>query len=523
MLDDVLGNYLDTLTEREFDAPFLAMLRARGYYDVHFLHGAFEFGKDFIAKIDSATGTYQVSFQTKGGNIGINDWRGARGQIDEMRTNNLAHPNFDTSLPRRTIFVTTGRLTGAAPVSSQEYGRHLDQLGEGGFEVWDRETIIGDLTRHPELGVAGNLDEALLRVVAEVVAGTATPAMLEEFSRAWLDDAERGLWRGALSAAVVAGRCREANRLDLAAAAALLLVRASTFRLIAEENGDAETLSALAGELFERYAMELGDRCRGRESDPDLFLGVGELSIWATYPVRVLRTAEVLALAALRQRCRDSGEATSLEDLVLRIVSAQPGAAHPLSDAWAASLVPIGLVVGLRDQGLFERWATEVVRWVANRYDDSPGLAALGATPREEVDYVAGAALEHVNVERRTTSLAVTAILDLVSVFGRGDLYELAVNEFLAVGVLPDVFEVEDNRDQTIRDGGTVTRQVNWAHDDSWSPTNGWKTAAHHRRSPDPYALAARNRAWDHLALVAVLRDRMFATTQRLVATAAQR
>ena len=50
MLDDVIGNYIDSLTEREFDAPFMALLRLHGFDDIHFLHGSFEFGKDFIAK-----------------------------------------------------------------------------------------------------------------------------------------------------------------------------------------------------------------------------------------------------------------------------------------------------------------------------------------------------------------------------------------------------------------------------------------------------------------------------------------
>ena len=31
MLSDVVGRYLDSLEEREFDAPFIALLRALGY------------------------------------------------------------------------------------------------------------------------------------------------------------------------------------------------------------------------------------------------------------------------------------------------------------------------------------------------------------------------------------------------------------------------------------------------------------------------------------------------------------
>ena len=65
MLDDVLGRYLDDLEEREFDAPFMALLRSMRYEDIHFLHGTFEFGKDFIAKRTDSDSTtqYTGSFQ----------------------------------------------------------------------------------------------------------------------------------------------------------------------------------------------------------------------------------------------------------------------------------------------------------------------------------------------------------------------------------------------------------------------------------------------------------------------------
>jgi hypothetical protein len=44
MLNDVIERYLDSLEEREFDAPFIALLRGLSYWDIHFLHGSFEFG-----------------------------------------------------------------------------------------------------------------------------------------------------------------------------------------------------------------------------------------------------------------------------------------------------------------------------------------------------------------------------------------------------------------------------------------------------------------------------------------------
>ena len=40
MLDTLLDDYLANLSnERDFDAPFLALLSALGFYDVHFTHG----------------------------------------------------------------------------------------------------------------------------------------------------------------------------------------------------------------------------------------------------------------------------------------------------------------------------------------------------------------------------------------------------------------------------------------------------------------------------------------------------
>ncbi len=50
MLTDAIASYVNSLNEREFDAPFMALLRLQGFMDIHFLHGSFEFGKDFIAK-----------------------------------------------------------------------------------------------------------------------------------------------------------------------------------------------------------------------------------------------------------------------------------------------------------------------------------------------------------------------------------------------------------------------------------------------------------------------------------------
>ena len=89
MLAAAIGNYIDSLTEREFDTPFIALLRLHGFTFIHFLHRSFEFGKDFIAKLKKDGVEYQYAFQTKAGDLGLSDWRACRGQIDMLRTNAL--------------------------------------------------------------------------------------------------------------------------------------------------------------------------------------------------------------------------------------------------------------------------------------------------------------------------------------------------------------------------------------------------------------------------------------------------
>lgn len=153
MLDDVIGAYLESIEEREFDEPFMALLRVHGYYDLHFLQGPFEFGKDFIAKRVTNGVVEQCSFQTKAGNLALREWREERGQIDDMRTTVLAHPSFDEGLPKVVVLVTTGRMVGQAAVNAQQYKPYVAKHHSESFELWDRESLIELMRLAPEVGL----------------------------------------------------------------------------------------------------------------------------------------------------------------------------------------------------------------------------------------------------------------------------------------------------------------------------------------------------------------------------------
>lgn len=121
MLDGVVDLYLQGVSEREFDMPLMALLISRRFYDIHKLHGLFEFGKDFIAKREDEGVVHQYAIQSKAGDINLSSWRSVRSQIDEARYNGIAHPSYSRSLPRKAILVTTGRLVGGAAGDAQEY------------------------------------------------------------------------------------------------------------------------------------------------------------------------------------------------------------------------------------------------------------------------------------------------------------------------------------------------------------------------------------------------------------------
>ena len=56
VLRTLLGDYLESVKEREFDLPFLLLLPELGFYDVHLTHGATE-----LAKTSSPRGLMMVS------------------------------------------------------------------------------------------------------------------------------------------------------------------------------------------------------------------------------------------------------------------------------------------------------------------------------------------------------------------------------------------------------------------------------------------------------------------------------
>lgn len=263
MLANAIANYLDNLGEREFDSPFMALLRAHGYYDIHFLHGSFEFGKDFIAKRNEEGIEFQYCFQTKAGDIALTDWHSCRGQLDLLRTNALAHPSFNRMLPRKGVFVITGRLLGGAPLAAQDYAEHLRALSEIALYVWDRESLIERIAPKLEITLGENAPGAILKLLGEIDLGRVDQLRIEQFSVSWCASPEK-LFEACILAALIANKLRIQRRLDLSCIIACCLIRAAW--LASHGNEDIAGTSLFAAdsgrELFRFYAGELADGLR---------------------------------------------------------------------------------------------------------------------------------------------------------------------------------------------------------------------------------------------------------------------
>lgn len=529
---DALDGYLDTATEREFDATFLALLHAQGYKRIHLIHGAFEFGKDFIAQKDGI----QYAFQTKAGDIGLSAWRAIRSQIEEMIWNDIAHPDFDVAAERRAILVTTGRLTGGAPADAQQYAAALARRRPNGrrlrdvlrrrlpepFEVWDRDSLLATAALTPSISFSGWSEQTIqemLGLLADIGRRSVTARGLERATRDWHTEDPP---RVALGVAVIANRLRSLGRLDLACTAACCLMRAGAVG--AGQGGDDRHLWLLdAGrQLFDVFATELIDASDRLIDDPRDLVNVGnEVIGGASYRVRCSTLVETMGLLGLLRAAEgEQEEAEGLASRLADLIEHQPGAAQPISDVWACSLVPAATLLRRAGSAALVPWLEQVVVWTADRYDGASGLASVYAEPLDELRYLLGAPLQHIDVRARTSSHLATTTLDLACALELADFYRDAYNDLAAVDVaFPALEPTDEGPGQYLFDGSSLQFEANSSFDEQHDFSTDWRAAPHHRRSPASFDLQRAGRTWEIMAISTILRDRHFlAVTRELAA-----
>lgn len=507
MLSDAVAAFLDSVSERAFDQPLLAIIRAQGFEHIHLTHGGREFGKDVIGQRDGE----QWAWQSKAGDVGQPQWQQMSHQLDELRLVKLGHGAFDGKLPRRSVLVITGRLTGNAPDLFRDYNERARAKGEPTLELWDRETLIGYLAENPDAVLRGATDGQLFAALGSVDSGNATMGSIEHFSRRWSTwEPDRIAGLGVVEAATLCERLAASDRLDLACHLSLCLVRGAVAA------GATPAISDGAGRMFEIYASRLLEE-GGEEMLGDNLGTESGASAWVSYPVRCTRIAEIVGLLALRLRRHDAKRAEEISGWLVRFLAAQPGAAHPISDSYGVGLVPATLAAARTDASAARELLRSATVWLCDAYErDRLGLAAVDATPIEEVERLLGGSLEWVGHERRRESLIATVLLDLAAALGLGNLYADIWNDVEAVGIYPRALRLADGPDQFDRAGmdNRLDPNVDFAESlDSVLPI-----APHHADTAGR-ELCEAGRAWDLLAVSSAVRDRHFYCTFEAMAS----
>lgn len=501
----VFAGWIRQLSERAFDGTFLELLRAQGFYDIHFSHGGFEFGKDFIAKRNEPT-PVQYAFQSKAGDIGGAEWQRIRGQLEELADREPAHPNFDTAVPLKAVLVVTGRLVGKATVAPTAFKNRLESSGRGTFEVWDEHTLA------ELLAGSSRFPQALATEAEAILVGVESASMslrdIESRLAPGASEAEAPARRALVDSSVAASLLADRGRPFLALGALLAGVRSAA--TAAHGNaGLGKDLIRTALDLYVAYGQRL--LCPLIDAPDDVlswskWVGGGPVRT-LTFSVAVSGVIEFLGLAALHlEQVGRSLEAQQLAMACARVVESVPAASHPVSDRHAASIVPAAAALSVfGHEAALARWIRRTLNWLCDRYDTGQfGLAGVYATPTQEARHLLGQPFEAIELTRRNDSLIAVALADVAHVLAPSE-FERVINDLRAVGVVPSALHAKDEPNAyRISFGGTVAL-INIAYPDR--PTS---PLPHHALQEQPRTPERLGGAAVPLALASLLRDRLF-------------
>ena len=461
MLRDLIERYLDNIKkERAFDAMFLALVAAEGFSDIHFTHGALEFGKDFIAKRDHGGVLTQYAFQIKAGNVGAPYWREIRHQMLETLTNDIGGPSFDATLPRRAMLVLTGRLVGTAGADYQEFSRTIGTTfpGRSIEPAWDRETLIGLLLKHGP--------EQLFRAGADISSYGAFYGLYGDVveRRAKVDDIEKHfdhrlhaaapaaerLAAVAIEAHLFADAATSSDQPYIAMQAMLAEMRAVAFEM---QSGDltgaqaAAMLRAAKTNVFdaaEALCSVYYDRIAavGVLSD-----AVGGAGLIVTYPIICSQLMEALVM---QYELGDDTQAADAAEKLAALVAGEPGCAHPISDRYAVSVVWAVRTLSASGHGQEARaLLREAANWLVDRYwEDGLGLAPCDAGEDEEIAMILGGPFEGVDAARSSGSLLACALMDAACLLQDDQVYDGLRADILAAEINPRYYQIRDTPGQ---------------------------------------------------------------------------
>lgn len=511
-LADAVAAYVTSLTEREFDAPLIALLRSRGFTHVHLIHGQYEFGKDIIAHRLEEGVEHQYCIQSKAGNLNVQAWRAVRLQVDAMRTGTVAHPDFDPTLPRRLVVATNGRLVGGAGVEFQDYNSHHAERGEVAVDSWDIDTLAPWFYEILIDGVSAQQRSRTLELLGQLSSGRGTTTLIRDYAATWYQQVlpPRERWGNVLTSAMLARHALEAGREDLAIQVACHLIRVTHE---VSDLADAAPQRRVARALIADVATRTWHRVRPMTPTEFVHHSLDRapaFSAFITHPVKVARLCEALSLGALLHVLEpdafSSADGNAISDFSPREVAAwirgllneTPALSHPVGDDYAFSLLVTCLLLSTSGYDV-----TEVLRdaavWLLDRVEFADGIAETGATARTVTCQLLASPYPRLRSPGRDDSYALTVVIDLARLLGFSSLYDDLVHDLDAVEAHATIVRGYPP------EAATLIARLSYAQD-ATDPSR--PVAAHYLDDSDVMAAGKESKWFDVLATWASLRDR---------------
>lgn len=517
MLDD----YLNSVGEREFDSPFLSLLPAMGFQDVHLTHGTVEYGKDFIAKKLDGEHLVQYSFQSKAGSIGQSAWRtDIQGQLLESVLLSLSHPNFDRTLPHQAVLVCTGEFRGNAALSLQALNEKIKkEFKKRAIDFWGKTQLIELLIEHGLNGVhratAAGFAEygTFFSLYARAMQGVVTIKNIEGYSRLWrgldLHPSRRQLW-STVESEVIAKQCCQ-NDLVFEAAHC----RLAQLRFLCEKS--YETPQSAIHDLWSKQVYCLNSLCSGyaKRFTAAWMLEKNLVKTWfgdvyvTTYAVQCSRIMELISLAYFSESAMEARKGYAI--LLADFVTGEPGCSHPVSDRYAVSIVLAVLV--LLDTGqvdIASALLSEVTVSLCDWYEKRMGLAGIEADEESETRYLLGYPFEFINIPQRQQSFLATAVIDLAAFLGDKVLYASIVNDIKATRIYPEYFQPRNTIGSCRIEREDVLTYPAVQYQDEITEFNDLLFAEHISDESPSFRFVDEFGPFAAVALMALLRDRYF-------------
>ena len=168
MLDAVVASFIDAVwRERQFDAAFMALLRAQVFTDIHFTHGKRPVGKDFIAKLRGHEVEWHVRFQSKAGSFNCRMVRLLHQHKSYCaHSERLATAFLNAAWPQAAS--VTDRTLNCCLLDHPVADHSAEQctVSDVPLTTWDRERLIEDDVRRQDPCKLVNRVEAPLLTIA---------------------------------------------------------------------------------------------------------------------------------------------------------------------------------------------------------------------------------------------------------------------------------------------------------------------------------------------------------------------